>query len=745
MRTWVSSLLLVSMGLFAIASACSSAGTARSSHPNESPDASVGGTGASSAGNSGTGAFSGGLVIGDSGSGNTDGCPSTCTQLDANCGFVTDARCTGVIECGTCPEGQFCGGDGPSRCGTGSSGDGGACSGPNCTTCMPKTCAEQGFGCGPAGDTCGNKLDCGPTACAVPGFVCGGGGKPGVCGCQGVCSQILDCSASSIKTTSLSGVVFDPAGVTPLHHVFVYVANNPDDPELKTFKPGVTCDVCGASAAGSPLLSDSNGTFGTYTDTAGHFKLNNVPVGKAITVVIQLGRWRRVFSVDIAKSCDDNPVLGNTFRMPAKQSEGNIPLIAMVTGKSDSLECVLRKIGIDATEFTNPAGGGRVQFYLGSDQNGGTDGYGQKIDVSTPMQSALFAKDASNQPIINGYDMTMLACQGFSPTQSAADLATLRGYAASGGRVFTTHYNYSWLRGNNPPGAQLGKTDNWNEVANWNVDEGDRTGTVIGQVDLISNPKGDAFQHWLLNVAASTSLGQVSVSFFNHDTDSISSVSGQVQQWLYRDGVNKKKCSGGGGPCNSTADCTGTATCGGKDYTGLKLPLHFTYNTPVNLVQDLTTTPPTLQCGRVLFSDFHVQDVHEYDKVFPAQCDGTPLTPQEKLLEYMIFDLGSCVPPGKACVPLTQCPVAENCGYAPDGCGGLISCGVCPTGQSCGVGNPPVPNQCGKGMQTCTPKTCAAQNLECGPAADGCGAKIESCGQCAAGQLCLSGKCAQVN
>ena len=741
MRTWFGSILLVVVGAFAVASGCGTTEAPPGSRlDTDSPDASVGGaTGSSGTGNS----IAGGLVIGNSGTGNSDGCPSTCAQLNANCGFVTDTRCGNVIECGTCKDGEFCGGDGESRCGAGT-GEGGACSGPNCMSCVPKTCAEQGFTCGPAGDTCGNQLDCGTTSCGTPGWTCGGGGKVGACGCTGVCSQIPNCSASALKTTSISGVVFDPAGVNPLYNVFVYVANDPTDPDLLSFKPGVTCDVCGATAAGSPLLSDSNGTFGTFTDTAGHFKLNNVPAGKGITLVIQLGRWRRIFKVDVDKPCDDNLATG--LLMPSKKSQGDIPLIAMVTGGSDSIECTLRKMGIDATEFTNPAGGGRVQFYLGSNQNGATDRYGQKIDANTPMQAALFANDAGGKPVINGYDMTMLACQGAAPQQSPTDQATLRNYAASGGRVFTTHYAFSWLNQNNANAGQVNLADNWGETAKWHVDEGDRINPVDGHVDLVSNPKGDAFQHWLLNVNASPSgLGTTSVTFAMHDTDSISSVPGQVQQWLYRDGTNKKKCKAGGQTCSNDATCGGTDTCVGTDYTGTKLPLHFTFNTPVNLVQDLTKNPPSVQCGRVLYSDFHVQDVHEHDKVFPAQCDTAPMSPQEKLLEYMIFDLGSCVPPGKACVPATQCPAGENCGYAPDGCGGLISCGVCPTGQSCGVGMPPVPNKCGKGTQTCTPKTCAAQGLECGPAADGCGEKIDSCGQCAAGELCVTGKCAHVN
>jgi len=790
MRTWFGSILLVVVGAFAVASGCGSGSPSVVNSGNGiDQDASVGGT----SGAIGAGASSGSLIIIGDGGSSSDGCPSTCEQLNANCGTVTDSRCTGVIDCGSCPDGQFCGGDGPSRCGTGT-GEGGACDGTNCMSCTPKTCADLGITCGPAGDTCGGKLDCGSNTCAVPGQTCGGGAVTGVCGCKGVCSQIPDCSAQAITTTSLTGKVYDPAGNNPLYHVFVYIANNPADPDLTTFPLGVTCDVCGASAAGSPLLS-ADGTAGTYTDETGQFTLTNVPVGKALTLVIQLGRWRRVFQVDVDNACQPNTIADKTLLMPSKQSQGNIPLMAMVTGNADSLECVLRKMGIADTEFTDPSGGGRVQFYLGNDKTTTGGDYGQKIDTATPAQSVLFGNDSTGQPVINGYDMTILACQGSAYAQSTADQTTLRNYAASGGRVFATHYSYTWLSQNDANTADKGTADNWSEVAKWDDDEGDREDSDTGIIDLVSNPKGNAFQRWLEAVGASTvGSGTAPVIVIRHDTDSISSVAGQTQQWLYRKGVNTKKCSRSGQTCNSNADCAakvcnlvtsqscnanadcnpggakvcqnktgfpactqnadcgtgancvnqicGTNTCNGKDYTGTTIPLHFTYNTPVNL--DLTADPSAVQCGRVLFSDFHVQDASEHDKIFPAQCNNNPMTAQEKLLEFMIFDLGSCVPPPVACVPATTCPTGQDCGYAPDGCGDLISCGVCPNGEACGVGNPGVPNQCGKGTQTCVPTTCAAQGLECGPAADGCGAKIDSCGTCSAGELCTQGKCTHV-
>jgi hypothetical protein len=845
MRNWIGSIVLVVGGAFALASGCSGQPEVirRIDVASSTRDASLGG---GSDGN-------GGPQFGDSGI--SSSCPSTCNQLNADCGFVTDARCGGVTQCAaTCPSGQICGGSKPNRCGTGTlasdsgtcvpstcaelnancgfvtdtkcggtvqcgkcaagnacglggankcgptAGDGGTCTVDPTTTCAgrgftcgqaadncgtlldcgsttcpvagqtcvqgvcaaqtcvvdPKTtCAGRGYTCGQAADNCGHLLTCGPSTCSTPGWTCGGGsdisGNPiaGVCGCTGVCSQIPSCPAGT--STTLSGKVYDPAGKNALYHVLVYVANNPKDPDLKNFPAGVTCDVCGASAAGSPLIStpgSSDPPAGTYTGVDGTFKLDNVPVGKGISVVIQLGRWRRVFTVDINTSCGANTVPDKTFLMPSQKSQGNIPLMAMVTGDADSLECVLRKMGINGSEFTDPAGNGRVQFYLG------TGNAGQSIDPATPNQDALFQNGANNQPVINGYDMAILACQGAAYAETAPNQLALRNYADSGGRVFSTHYSYTWLYQNDAnAAAAAGTVDNWSEVAKWHVDENDRAATATGIIDKVSNPKGNAFQGWLEAVGASTvGSGTVGVVVIRHDTDLISAVAGQTQQWLYR---------------------LGTA----PNYTGMHTPLHFTFNTPVNLKEDLTKTPPVVQCGRVLFSDFHVQDAAENGKVFPAQCGaacttdanctGTcanglcpwgaacktnadcastcsggrcldPMNAQEKLLEFMIFDLGSCVPPPKTCVPAVKCPAGQDCGYAPDGCGGLIPCGTCPSGESCGVGQPPVPNKCGK--VTCTPATACPAAQQCGYASDGCSGVI-LCGTCPAGQSCSGGKC----
>src|SRR4051812_20916524 len=127
MRTWLGSILLVVLSTIALASGCGSNPEVVNGDQNPQAGASVGGSGST-----GAGANGGGFVIGndggDSGAGNNNGCQSTCGDLNANCGYVTDKFCGGVIQCGDCPTGEFCGGDGPSRCGVGMSGVGGACS-----------------------------------------------------------------------------------------------------------------------------------------------------------------------------------------------------------------------------------------------------------------------------------------------------------------------------------------------------------------------------------------------------------------------------------------------------------------------------------------------------------------------------------------------------------------------------------------------------------------------------------------
>src|SRR5204863_9047210 len=91
-----------------------------------------------------------------------------------------------------------------------------------------------------------------------------------------------------------------------------------------------------------------------------------------------------------------------------------------------------------------------------------------------------------------------------------------------------------------------------------------------------------------------------------------------------------------------------------------EVPLQYAFNTPL-------AAQAADKCGRVLFSDFHVSS----GGTFPT-CTQGALTPQEKVFEYLIFDLTSCVTPYVAsCTPISCPQLGLSCGPAGNGCGGI--------------------------------------------------------------------------
>ena len=71
------------------------------------------------------------------------------------------------------------------------------------------------------------------------------------------------------------------------------------------------------------------------------------------------------------------------------------------------------------------------------------------------------------------------------------------------------------------------------------------------------------------------------------------------------------------------------------------------------------------------------------------------------------------------CTPKTCAGQGFNCGPASDGCGNMIQCGTCASPDVCTTNN-----QC-----KCTPTTCMALGATCGNPPDGCGGQLD-CGSC---------------
>lgn len=581
-----------------------------------------------------------------------------CGELGAACGEVGDG-CGGVLDCGDCTGGESCGGGGvPFQCG-------------KPYECIPKSCDELGYDCGYATDGCNDVIDCGPIDCG-PGEVCGGGGD-NRCG-----HDPSDPCAGG--TTSVSGTVYMPNGTVPLYGALVYVPKSLAD--IPAIADKVACERCDTQVPPTAVAHALSATDGSFT-------LKGVPSGN-VPLVIQVGRFRRKVDIQV-NACQNNVLSASQTRLARRHEEANeydhIPKVAMVTGMVDALECVLRRVGIADDQFSKPAGNGRIHM-VRADGFGGAKGPRlTPNDTSDPRASALLG----NANTLSAYDMVLLACEASAVNQNSGHVQRLIDYANAGGRIFTTHYSYTWLN----------KLDPFKSTASW-TGEKPLWSTGVGTVDT-SFTKGLAFAEWLGHVGADINpdpaITQLNII---EPRGSVSAVSSNARQWIWH-------------PRN------------GKNYVQ-----HMTFNAPVG-------QPVEQQCGRVVFSDFHVTGGDSLSsKTFPEQCAGrTDLNAQEKALAFMLFDLSSCIQSdgsSQPCTPKTCADQGLSCGKTGDGCGNILECGDCEVGLTCGGGG--VPGQCGK--QQCSKLSCHALGIECGPAGDGCGAKLE-CGSCPPGEICGGG------
>ena len=72
--------------------------------------------------------------------------------------------------------------------------------------------------------------------------------------------------------------------------------------------------------------------------------------------------------------------------------------------------------------------------------------------------------------------------------------------------------------------------------------------------------------------------------------------------------------------------------------------MYFSFDTPVNAPPSPDGGAPNY-CGRAVFSDLHVGGDPSVSDNAPGCDSNVPLSPQERALEFMLFDLSSCVIP----------------------------------------------------------------------------------------------------
>jgi hypothetical protein len=410
------------------------------------------------------------------------------------------------------------------------------------------------------------------------------------------------------KHTTITGKVYDPAGRNPLYNIQVYVPNDP------TQLPAITTgtNTC------LPCMPIPNTVALTQTGPDGSFTLTDVPAGKNVPLVVQVGKWRRTTLIPNVAECATTTVPDSgtgQVRLPRNKKEGDMPQMALLTGGLDDLGCFMSRLGIDSAEYTAPQAGGRLDIYqgLGNAAGGGGQMTGPglsngKAGDCTNTSCPLWASKKS----FENYDIVLLACEGATydaDTQVDGGLGALFGgtggpnvtrvgkqamhdWLNEGGKVFATHFHYTWFSN--------GPTD-FQNVAQW-VGPSVGSQMINGSIDT-SFAKGMAFKIWLKDVGALASSGLLPMTGV---AASVFGINNQTTvRWIYDNGNSQTK--------------------------------YLSFATPIGGAGGANP----YYCGKAVFTDLHAGGAPMGD--VPGSCKNTALSQQEKALEFLFFDLAACV------------------------------------------------------------------------------------------------------
>lgn len=455
------------------------------------------------------------------------------------------------------------------------------------------------------GNSTGNKFI--TVNAGVPGAVTEGGGL-----CANNSAVFKDdgapgCAVCGSCSTTVTGKVYDPSGPTGNNLPLAGITVLQPVGTLTTFVDGVTCDSC--------TSLNSTSSTETVTDATGSFTLANVTPGVNVPIVVQSGRWRRKVILPTVTACVTNTPAAGTFRMPQNRTDGaggfaDIPKMAIELGSEEALECLLLKIGISGSEIqprTAATNANRVQLYR---DNGFT---------TTPAAAGIATLYAAGGSL-NEYAAVLFDCHNASGggatmySSTAADRDRFRAYADAGGRLFLDHYPGEVVLRNGP--AAFAATSTWQGNAAPPAPAG-------GKV-LLASPPHVLFRDWLSNVGASTDYG---TGFVRVDEPKVMSLTpaASTEKWIR------------GESSSSPGNWTGNP---GGDYS-----LSYSFDTPLGAADCGVAGGH----GRVFFNGMHVSSSRilggkpTTGKAFPAKCDLTfGLTPEEKALEYQLFQLTAC-------------------------------------------------------------------------------------------------------
>jgi hypothetical protein len=320
-----------------------------------------------------------------------------------------------------------------------------------------------------------------------------------------------------------------------------------------------------------------------------------------------VGKWRRQTLIPLVPMCQTTQVPAELTRLPRNRFEGDLPQMAVLTGACDGLACFLRRVGVDAQEFTGPDENGHVHVYRGAGPGPDLAGGGGGIAGDCTGASAscpLWTTKAQ----LERYDSVLLGCECGENNQTKPDMVPMHDWLDEGGMVVAVHNQETWFK-NGPSDFQ--------SVATWSSSDAGAPGPFVVDTTF---PKGQIFQRWLGGVGALAPDETVALAPADVNatmTSANPNSTAQPTRWIYGEGDG------------------GAATAMNVEY--------LSFDTPVGGIGG-NVPNSALRCGRAVLTDVHVgAGAAPSSARVPASCDAGDLSPEEKALEFLLFDSSVCV------------------------------------------------------------------------------------------------------
>ncbi len=245
-------------------------------------------------------------------------------------------------------------------------------------------------------------------------------------------------------------------------------------------------------------------------------------------------------------------------------------------------------------------------------------------------------------------------CAENKQTKPQTGVQALHDWLNEGGKVFASHYHYTWFR-DGPP--------DFKNVATWlGTSTADGSGNFA--IDT-SFPKGQTYHDWLQNVGA---LGRNGTIALNSVATSVSTVNKPTIRWIYGTSNDYTKYlsfltpiggiaapSEAGAPVPDAGNASDATVEAGEAGTPsmddastdaadeASLDAESESSTTMSNPQPPEMNSPTY-CGKAVFTDLHTSSsLYSQVNNVPAGCSGAPMTAQQKALEFLFFDLSACV------------------------------------------------------------------------------------------------------